>query len=266
MPNSSYLSQMRLDGDAIVVLGAGAGIGAACCRALAEAGASLLCVDNDSVRADAIADAVKGKSLAYDVTDRPAMEAVFAAAIEAFGPRVRGLVDVVGIAQIGPLENMDDVGFDKQYDMVLRHAFLAIQIGAPIIAANGGGAMTFIGSISGIQSIAGQAIYCSAKAALHHLVRCAAHEFGPRGVRINAVAPGYTRTPRLVEKFDQAHWQAVRATVPLRRPGSVEDTAGAVLFLQSRLADFMTGNVLTVDGGASLAAATPAAYAAGDAI
>jgi NAD(P)-dependent dehydrogenase (short-subunit alcohol dehydrogenase family) len=124
-----------------------------------------------------------------------------------------------------------------------------VQFGAPLLARNGGGSVTVIGSISGVVAIAGQSLYGSAKAALHHLVRCAAAEFGPGGVRVNAVAPGHTRTPRLVEKYDDAAWERFAAANPLRRPAEPEDIAATVLFLASDLGGYVTGNVLTLDGG-----------------
>jgi len=89
-----------------------------------------------------------------------------------------------------------------------------------------------------------------AKAALHHLVRCSAHELGPRGVRVNAVAPGFVRTPRLLKALAGEFWDQVGETNPLGRVAIPADIASAILFLCSDLASYVTGNVLTLDGGA----------------
>ena len=157
--SSGYVSRIDLRGHAVVVLGAGAGMGAESCRALAEAGAALICVDRDPDLAAAIARETSGIAVAEDVTSRKGMIRVFSDATDAFGSRVRGVVDVVGIATLGAIESFDDEALRAQMDIVLRHAILAVQIGAPLLAGNGGGAMTFIGSNSGMKSVPGQAIF-----------------------------------------------------------------------------------------------------------
>jgi NAD(P)-dependent dehydrogenase (short-subunit alcohol dehydrogenase family) len=253
----SFVNKLRLDGQACVVLGAGAGMGAECCRALAEAGARLVCVDRDPALAEAMARELGGLALTEDVTTRAGMERIFVKAVERYGQAVKGVVDIVGIATIGPVDGFDDAALATQFDIVLRHAILAVQVGAPLLARHGGGAMTFIGSNSGMKSVPGQAIYGTAKAALHHFVRCSAREFGPRGVRMNVVAPSFVRTPRLLAKLGADFWRDVDAAAPLGRAGTTEDVASAVLFLQSALAGYVTGNILTLDGGTDVIAAIP---------
>jgi NAD(P)-dependent dehydrogenase (short-subunit alcohol dehydrogenase family) len=239
----------------MVVLGAGQGIGKEVCYALAQAGARLLCVDRDEDLARQVAHDTHGVAFVADVTQRHDMERIIAAAEGTFGKQFRGLVDIVGVAHIGPLDTIDDAAWDGQMDIVLRHAFLALQVGGAALKRLGGGAMTFVGSISGLRSVPGQAIYGAAKAALHHLVRCVAHEFGAAGIRVNAVAPSFVRTPRLEARLDEAFWTRLEKTIPMRRVGQPSDVAAAVLFLQSELARYVTANVLTLDGGASAVAA-----------
>jgi NAD(P)-dependent dehydrogenase (short-subunit alcohol dehydrogenase family) len=118
--------------------------------------------------------------------------------------------------------------------------------------------MTFIGSISGCVSVSNQAAYGTAKAALHHLVRCSAHELGPHRVRVNGIAPGFVRTPRLLARLNEEFWDRVAGVNPLRRVAVPAEIAAAVLFLCSDLASYVTGNVMTLDGGTSNAAALPA--------
>src|SRR5579859_6255114 len=129
VPAPNYLDLIRLPGQGMVVLGAGQGIGKEVCHALAQAGARVLCVDRDEELARAVASDVAGVACVADVTDRSDMERIIAAAESAFGDQLRGLVDIVGVAHIGPLESFDDAAWDGQMNIVLRHAFLALQVG-----------------------------------------------------------------------------------------------------------------------------------------
>jgi NAD(P)-dependent dehydrogenase (short-subunit alcohol dehydrogenase family) len=258
VPN--YVDSLRLDGKAFVVLGVGEGLGRQSCHALAQAGATIFCVDLDAVIADETARAVGGVAHCADVTKRSAVETLFAAASEQFGPQLAGLVDVVGVAHNGPFSSFDDAALDWQFDIILRHAILAMQIGGPLLGRSGGGSMTFVGSISGIANLPGQSMYGAAKAALHHAVRSAAYEYGSAGVRVNAIAPGFTRTPRLIDKIGPDEWERIDVTNPLRRAADPSDIAGAVLFLASDLARYVTGNILTLDGGVVNTVAIPRAF------
>jgi NAD(P)-dependent dehydrogenase (short-subunit alcohol dehydrogenase family) len=252
-----YKSFLSLADRGFVVLGAGQGMGRQSCHALSQAGARVLCVDRDPALAEAIAREVKGIPCAANVTDRADMERIIATAKGEFGTGFAGLVDIVGVASIGPLSNIDDAAWNSQFDIVLRHAYLAIQIGGAALAERGGGSMIFVGSISGVVSVAAQAAYGTAKAALHHLVQCAAHEMGSKGVRINAVAPGFVRTPRLLKMLGEEFWDGLSAHVPMGRVAVPADVASAILFLASDQARYVTGNIMTLDGGTSVTAALP---------
>jgi NAD(P)-dependent dehydrogenase (short-subunit alcohol dehydrogenase family) len=261
-PDSSaipdYLSRLRLDGLGFVVLGAGDGMGRQACHALAQAGARVLCVDRDASLAERISEEVRGTPLVADVTQRDDVVHVFETAQQQFADRLRGVIDIVGIAQIGLLSDLSDTAWNMQFDTVLRHAFLAIQIGGAALSHVGGGSLTFVGSISGCVSVPRQVAYGTAKAALHHLVRCSAHELGPAGVRVNAVAPGFVRTPRLLSRLGEEFWDRVAATNPLGRVAVPAEIASVLLFLSSDLASYVTGNVITLDGGTHNVAALPA--------
>lgn len=250
-----FLSLLRLDGRGYIVLGAGDGMGRQTAHALAQAGGNILCVDRDQSLADAIASEIKGIAIAADVTSRSDMERVFATANERFGDSLAGVVDIVGMAITKPLAQLDDAGWNQQFDVVLRHAFLTLQLGSK--ALKHGGSMTFVGSISGEVSVANQAAYGTSKAALHHLVRCAAHELGPSGIRVNAVAPGFVRTPRLLKALSPEFWNSISNVNPMRRVAVPADIAAAILFLTSDLARYVTANVMTLDGGTSSVAALP---------
>ncbi len=243
-----YPSLLRLDGRVAVVLGGGLGMGRQTVHALAQAGATVFCVDIHAERAAAVAAEAGGVGLSADVTRRDAVEGLFAEIGERAG-RVDCVIDIVGRAEIGPLRDMDDAGWAEQLNMVLGHAFLVMQIGAREIAAAGGGAMVFVGSIAGLASLPGQTAYGAAKAALLHMVSCMGKELAPQGVRVNAVAPGFVRTPRLEAKLDEDGWRALGQVIPMGRVATPAEIASVILFLASDLSRHMTGQSLVVDGG-----------------
>lgn len=109
--------------------------------------------------------------------------------------------------------------------------------------------MVFVGSISGLAHVPGQAAYGTAKAALHQLVASMGRELAPAGVRVNAVAPGFTQTPRLLTILSSEQWSQVSSIIPRGAPGSPAEIAAAILFLASDLSSYVTGQVLAVDGG-----------------
>jgi len=243
-----YLARMLLTDQVWVVLGAGNGIGRQTSHALSQAGASVVCADIDADRADAVAKEVGGVALTTDVTDRRSIETLFADVAAQVGPP-RGLADIVGMPVTGHLEDLTDDQWDRQFQLVLRHAFLALQIGGAAIAKSGGGSMVFVGSNSGLAHMPGMLAYGTAKAALHHLVGSAARDLAPSGVRVNAVAPGFTRTPRLEELLDEEGWLHAGRQIPRGSAAIPAEIASVILFLASDLASYVTGHVLVADGG-----------------
>jgi NAD(P)-dependent dehydrogenase (short-subunit alcohol dehydrogenase family) len=262
-PAPDYAARGRLDGRVFVVLGGGNGIGRQSCHALAQAGARIVCVDRDAALARAVAEEVDGGAIEADILKRADVQRVFDTVEKSHGP-VRGLVDIVGMPRLGPLAELDDEGWAWQFDMVLKHAFLAIQISGAAIARAGGGAMTFVSSISGLTRIPGQIAYGSAKAALSQLVAGASREFGPLGVRVNAVAPGFARTPRLNMMLSEAQWAQVGALIPLGAAADPSEIASAILFLSTGLASHVTGQTLLVDGGVAGVVSVPKLAVTGD--
>jgi NAD(P)-dependent dehydrogenase (short-subunit alcohol dehydrogenase family) len=255
-PVPQFRSLLDLNGRGFVVLGAGQGIGRQAAHALAQSGARLLCVDADAERGGAVATEVGGTAMVADVTQRGDVERIFR---EARGPlgNVSGIVDIVGIARLKPLAAFDDSAWDEQFDVVLRHAFLTLQIGAAALKEAGGGTITFVGSMAGLRSVRDQAVYGTAKAALHHLVRCMAAELAKDKIRINAVAPGFIRTPRLEVILAPDQWRLVEQAIPMGRAAQPYEIAAPLLFLASDLSSHVTGQVLSVDGGLGNAAALP---------
>ena len=251
-----YPSLLSLTGCGFVVLGAGQGIGEQTAHALAQAGAKVLCVDSDAGRAEAIARAVKGHACIADVTKRDEVERVFKEARAALGT-VRGVVDIVGVARLKALADFSDEEWDWQFGIILRHAFLTLQYGAAAVAEAGGGTLTFVGSLAGARSVRKQVAYGTAKAALHHLVRGAAQELAPQHIRVNAIAPGFIRTPRLEQMLSPEPMAQVEGHIPLGKAAQPYEIAGPILFLASELSSHITGQIVAVDGGLNNAAALP---------
>ena len=211
---TDYRSLLTLNGRGFVVLGAGDGIGAQTSHALSQCGARVLCVDIAKERAQTIAEAIGGYSCVADVTTPEGVATVFKEAQARLGV-IRGIVDVIGIARIKPLVEFTDDEFEWQLGMVLRHALYTLRSAARAMPE--GGPVTFVGSMSGNRVVPNQIMYGTSKAALHHLVRGAAAELGAQGIRVNAVAPGFIRTPRLLQLLDQAQWAEIDKRVPSGR-------------------------------------------------
>jgi NAD(P)-dependent dehydrogenase (short-subunit alcohol dehydrogenase family) len=237
-----------------VLVGGGAGLGVAIAKHFSSAGARIFCVDRDQSMADLVANETGAVAYVADALDRESLQLAFKSAQDQLGP-IHGVIDIIGIARLQPLARFTDEDWNWQFDLVVRHAFLVLQIGAEFIA--GGGSFTLIGSLAGDEIVKKQTVYGAAKAALHHLARGAALEYGERNVRVNVVAPGFIRTPRLLQILAPDMWQRIEGSIPLRRAAEPKDIAGCVLFLASDLAAIVTGQVIGADGGVSVAAALP---------
>ncbi len=247
-PVPDYAGGLRLDGRRFVVVGAGQGIGRQTAHALASVGASVACVDVDGDRAHEIAAEVDGVAVVGDATRRADAERVYREAADALGG-LDGLVDIVGMSRYATLLEVDDEEWDWHFDVVLRHVYLAIQLGGRLLTRGGGGVMAFVASVSGLTSAPRHAPYGAAKAALMALVRSAAVELGPRKIRVNAVAPGVVWTPRISVALGEEGRARNEANTPLRRVAQPADIAAALLFLCSDLAGYVSGQTLVVDGG-----------------
>ncbi len=249
-PVPDYGAQLRLDDRGFIVIGAGQGIGRQATHALASMGAKVVCVDLDEDLATDVAQEVDGIPWSGDATQRADAERLFADAGEALG-RIHGVVDIVGMARYAGLTDIDDESWDWHHDIVLRHAYLAATVGGKAMIASGGGVMVFVASVSGLSSAPLHAAYGAAKAGLMSLVRSAAVELGPQGVRVNAVAPGMVWTPRVSAFVGDEGRQKNEENTPLRRVAMPSDIASALLYLASDLSGYVNGHTLVVDGGVS---------------
>jgi len=250
-----YLARLSLTGGRVVVLGGGAGIGRQTVHALTQLGAAVACVDRDLALATAVADESGATPHACDAVDAGDLSRCFAEASDALGGPPTGVVDIIGTAWIGALAEMQAADWEFQLDVNLRHAINVGQVVASLSPAPT--SIAFVGSISGVRHVPRQGAYGVVKAALHQLVRAMADEMGPSGTRVNAIAPGWTRTPRLVEKLGEETWRAVDAQIPRGHAGDSSEIAGPLAFLMSDLSSYMTGQILVVDGGLTNAQTTP---------
>ena len=246
-PVPDYPGRLRLDGRRFVVLGAGQGIGRQSAHALASVGARVACVDLEVDRARQVASEIDGVAVIGDATQRGDATRIFTDATAALGG-LDGIVDIVGMARYARLLDVTDEDWDWHFDMVLRHAYLAVQLGGRWLAAGSGGVMAFVASVSGLTSAPQHAAYGAAKAGLMALVRSAAVELGPAGIRVNAVAPGVVWTPRVSAYLGDTGRERNEANTPLRRVAQPADIAAALLFLCSDLAAYVSGQTLVVDG------------------
>ncbi|MEU6844474.1 SDR family NAD(P)-dependent oxidoreductase [Streptomyces sp. NPDC046716] len=242
----------RFEGYAVLVTGAGRGIGAAVARRLATEGARVLVTDIDLPGARETAAEIReqgGTAVGFgcDVGDGDSVRAAVAHAVDTFGGLDVLVNNAYGCHPDAELfEDEDDEGWARDLDLSLTGAYRCSRAALPHLVASGRGAIVNIGSVNGIQDFGNHA-YSAAKAGLASLTRTLAGHAGPRGVRVNLVAPGTVRTRAWTDAGHDP--DSVRGLYPLGRVGEPEDIAAAVAFLASPDAAWVTGIVLPVDGG-----------------
>jgi 3-oxoacyl-[acyl-carrier protein] reductase len=228
---------------AALVVGGASGIGSACAEALRLAGWPVLVADLKA------AEGERGQ-LAVDVRDRDAVGAAVAAAVAEHGT-IGAVVYAAGTARVTPLLEIDAREWDLVTAVNLSGAFNVLQASAPHIPA--AGSFTAISSIDSASPVPGLAHYCAAKAGLEALVRSAALELGPSGIRCNAVLPGLVRTPLMEPVLArEGVADAFVAQTPLRGIAEAAEVADVVAFLASEGARWITGASIPVDGGMAL--------------
>jgi len=246
---------MRLKGNIALITGAAQGIGLATARRFATEGATLVLCDRnpdtlDPVAAELRASGAQVLAQALDVTDRAAFTALVDAAIARFG-QIDTLVNNAGITRDARLVNMTDEQFDAVIDVNLRAVFRCTQIVARHMVEHGSGVILSASSVVGLYGNFGQTNYAATKAAVIAMTKTWARELGPKGVRANAVAPGFIQTPMLAT-IPEKVMQQMTERVPLRRLGQPEEIASVYAFLASSEASYINGAVIEVDGGMTL--------------
>jgi 3-oxoacyl-[acyl-carrier protein] reductase len=241
-----------LEGKAAVVTGGGRGIGEAIARKLAGEGAAVavcdVMLDNARTVADSLTQAgTKAVAYAVNVTDAKQVNEVCQKIVADFG-RVDILVNNAGITRDNLLMRMSEADWDLVLDVNLKGAFLFTKALVPAMMKQRSGAIVNIASIVGVRGNAGQANYAASKAGLIGLTKTVAKEYGKRGIRANAVAPGFIQTA-MTDKLTEAQKQMQTDFIGLQRMGQPEDVANTVLYLASDLSSYVTGQVIGVDGG-----------------
>ena len=235
-----------------VVTGASRGIGRSIALALAAEGAVIVAVDMDQAATDAVvaelqAAGAQALGVAGNVTVPADVERVMDAAVAAFG-RVDILVNNAGITRDGLVMRMKDDEWDAVLNVNLKGAFLCTRAAFKVMSKQRYGRIINIASVVGQMGNAGQANYCASKAGLIGLTKSNAREFAKRNITVNAVAPGFIATA-MTDALPEKVRDELVAQIPLERLGTADDIANAVLFLAAERSGYVTGHVLSVNGG-----------------
>lgn len=238
---------MTMKGKAVLVTGGTSGIGEAIARAYASAGADVVITGRDEQRGNAIVASLQqgGATARFVPADLERDDDVQRLARKV--DHLDVLVNNAGAFPVGATDAIDPELFDSTVALNVKAPFFLTGAFAPRMAANGGGAIVNVSTMVARFGLPGMALYGSTKAALELLTKTWAAEYGPQGVRVNAIAPGPTRTPGTKAMGDGLDQLAT--TLPLGRPASPDEIANAALFLGSNEASYITGAVLAVDGG-----------------
>ena len=252
----------RFVGKSVLVTGASSGIGRACAIALGREGAAVVAAGRRAARLEEVSEAIEaagGRATVAtgDVRDTATAEALVKTALDAHG-KLDGVVHAAGVIGNGSVIDGSVEEWDRVMDSNLRSVMLLTRAAAqPLIATRG--SMALISSVASVRPYAGLAPYCVSKAAVDMFTRCAALDFAPHGVRVNAVNPGVVVTELHTVTHAVADYpgflERSKTTHPLGRVGRPEEIASLVLFLMSDEAGWITGDTVGIDGGRSLASA-----------
>ncbi|MBW4048460.1 MAG: 3-oxoacyl-ACP reductase FabG [Proteobacteria bacterium] len=246
---------MRLQDKVALITGAAQGIGLATARKFGAEGAVVVICDRDAASVQsAVAQVQAGGGLAWgqacDVTDRPQVDALVGAVYTRYG-RLDVLVNNAGITRDARLVKMTIDQFDAVLDVNLRAAFHCAQAVAPGMIERSCGVILNASSVAGIYGNFGQTNYAASKAGIIAFTKTWARELGPKGIRVNAVAPGLVRTPML-DTIPAEVMEMMNEHVPLRRLGEPEELANVYAFLASDEASYVNGAVIEVAGGMTI--------------
>ncbi len=258
---NNIIDRFRLNGKVALVTGAGQGIGRAFAHALGEAGAKVAIVDLVLARAISVVEELARKqieatALVTDVSKSDQVQVMVKAIIDKWGQLDIG-VNNAGIGVWHPAEHVTETDWDRIMDVNLKSVFLCCQAEAKVMFPRGYGKIINTASMSGtiVNMPQNQAPYNTSKAGVIHLTKSLAAEWASRGVRVNCISPGYTRTKLVDELLKTPEGQALApkwiALTPSARMAEVTDLQGAVVYLASSASDYATGCDLVIDGGYS---------------
>ena len=247
------LEQFSLSGRIVLVTGATRGLGLEIARGMAAAGAVVGVNGRDAERAREVAESIPNAFAApFDITDAVAATAV----VDDIVARYSGLDCLVNNAAVRDRRALQDIApddFRRLIETNLIAQYALSRVAARHMAERGRGRLVFISSMVGPQSFQGDPAYVASKGGLEALMRALAVELGPRGVTANAIAPGFFLTEGNAPSFGQPRVVELARRIPLQRFGRPDELVGAAIFLASDAASYITGQVLTVDAGLSVA-------------
>jgi NAD(P)-dependent dehydrogenase (short-subunit alcohol dehydrogenase family) len=251
---SSEYPRFDLSGQVVLVTAAARGLGRACALACAHAGADIALGLRDKSSGEALVSAIQKQGrrvlpLQMDVADTAQIASAVDQANQHFG-RIDVLVNNAGIGPENLAENVTEPDFDATLRVNLKGTFFTAQAVGRLMIARRSGRIINMSSQAGSVALKGEPIYCMTKAAIDHLTRCLAHEWGPYNVTVNAVAPTFIWTDGTRPALsDPEFLKQTVGKIPLGRIGEPKEVAGAVVFLASPAASLINGAILRVDGG-----------------
>jgi meso-butanediol dehydrogenase / (S,S)-butanediol dehydrogenase / diacetyl reductase len=251
-----FAERVGLAGRSVVVTGAGSGLGRACAVKLAQDGANVVAADiNDAAVEETARLATRQNGgrvvpLRADVTDRAAAERMIAVAVMEYGG-LDSLVNNAGgsLGIFGRAADVDETDWQRSLDLNLTSVFLGCHAAIPALLERGGGSIVNVASISAIVGSVRMSAYAAAKGGVVAFTRSAALDYAKEGIRVNCVCPGTIDTPLIARNRTHAEQAEMAAAHPIGRFAAPEEIADVILFLLSPAASFITGAVITADGG-----------------
>jgi NAD(P)-dependent dehydrogenase (short-subunit alcohol dehydrogenase family) len=248
----------RLEDRVCIVTGASAGVGEAVAERFAAEGATVVCASRSTDAGERVAAALRRRGgraefIRVDVCRTPDVDALARAVLARHG-RIDVLVNNAGVGLLRDVEEMTDAEYDYVMDVNVRGVFLACRHVLPAMLRQGRGSIVNVASVASFAAFRRDAVYCASKGAVVMLTRTLALDYADRGIRVNAICPGFIETQQLQafcagQEDPDAAYAGVVAMHPIGRVGRPSEVAGAALFLASDDASFVTGASLVVDGG-----------------
>lgn len=248
-----------ISGQTAIVTGGSRGLGQSMAIALAKAGARVFVTARQKESCDETLKMINdaggtAEAYALDVRNRESITS-FAEAVRTTGTTVQILVNNAGCNTRKPVLEVSWEDWDRIMETNLRGPFFVTQAILPMMLEQRYGRVINIGSVTSVFGYAGIAPYCASRGGILQMTKAMADEFGPKGVTVNCLAPGWFRTEQTRALYENPEWLAYLVDrIPVRRPGQLHDLDGAVVFLASRSSEYVTGQIMLVDGGISTGA------------